>query len=128
MRASTAAPVFFPPETVALDPDDPSQTYVFVDGGITPYNNPAFLLYRHAVGPHYKLQWATGEDQMMLVSVGTGSAARSDTSQDERGNNLIENAQNLPSIMMAGAAVDPVAVVGQHPSAQQQEIGDAADD
>jgi uncharacterized protein len=30
------------------DPVDHSKTFVFVDGGVTPYNNPAFLLYRMA--------------------------------------------------------------------------------
>ena len=45
VRASTAAPVYFPPEIVAWDKDDPAKTFFFVDGGVTPYNNPAF----HAV-------------------------------------------------------------------------------
>jgi patatin-like phospholipase/acyl hydrolase len=48
VRASTAAPVFFPPEVLQWDPRDPSKTFVFVDGGVTPHNNPAFLLYRTA--------------------------------------------------------------------------------
>ena len=30
---------------------DPSKTFVFVDGGVTPHNNPAFLLYRMATEP-----------------------------------------------------------------------------
>ncbi len=106
VRASTAAPVFFPPEILEWEKGNPEKSFVFVDGGVTPYNNPAFLLFRHAVGPQYKLEWPTGEDKMMLVSVGTGSAAQTDLSQDEQGNNLIKNAQNLPSILMAGAAVD----------------------
>src|SRR5687768_15891435 len=40
VRASTAAPVFFPPEVVVLDKSKPKDVRVFVDGGITPYNNP----------------------------------------------------------------------------------------
>ena len=51
VRSSTAAPVFFPPEVVQWDPTDQSKTFVFVDGGVTPYNNPAFLLYRMATDP-----------------------------------------------------------------------------
>jgi len=48
IRASTAAPVYFPPEILQWDPVDHSKTFVFVGGGVTPYNNPAFLLYRIA--------------------------------------------------------------------------------
>ena len=46
VRASTAAPVFFPPEVIQWDPKDENKAFVFVDGGLTPFNNPAFLLYR----------------------------------------------------------------------------------
>jgi patatin-like phospholipase/acyl hydrolase len=106
VRASTAAPVYFPPEILEWEAGNPDKSFVFVDGGITPYNNPAFLLYRHATGPLYKLDWKTGEKEMMLISVGTGSAAQTDLTQDQAGNNLLKNAQNLPSILMAGAAVD----------------------
>ncbi len=74
VRASTAAPIFFPPEVIQWDEDDPEKTFVFVDGGITPYNNPAFLLFRMATAPPFKLAWPTGEDKLMLVSVGTGAA------------------------------------------------------
>ena len=74
VRASTAAPVYFPPETLQWDPNDPNKTFVFVDGGVTPYNNPAFLLYKMATQPAYKLNWELGEDKLLIISVGTGSA------------------------------------------------------
>ncbi|MCB0298020.1 MAG: patatin-like phospholipase family protein, partial [Calditrichaeota bacterium] len=41
VRASAAAPVYFPPEEARIG----KQTFVFVDGGITPYNNPAFQAF-----------------------------------------------------------------------------------
>ena len=74
VRASTAAPVFFPPEVISLSPDDPSKSFVFVDGGTTAYNNPAFLLFKMATEPAYRLGWARGERNLLIVSVGTGSA------------------------------------------------------
>src|SRR5207253_2189452 len=37
LRASTAAPTFFPPEVVQVGP----RRFVFQDGAVTPYNNPA---------------------------------------------------------------------------------------
>jgi patatin-like phospholipase/acyl hydrolase len=35
VRASTAAPVYFPPEILSWDKDDPGKTFVFVDGGVS---------------------------------------------------------------------------------------------
>jgi hypothetical protein len=103
VRASTAAPVFFPPEILNWDPSDPNKTFVFVDGGLTPYNNPAFLLFRMATQPAYRLNWKTGEQNLLLVSVGTGAAAGV-TDAVER--NLFGNMQNLPSELMYGIQVD----------------------
>ncbi len=60
VRASTAAPIFFAPEVLCWDPNDPAKHFVFVDGGMTPYNNPSFLLYRMATEPGYKLGWKKG--------------------------------------------------------------------
>jgi uncharacterized protein len=74
IRASTAAPVFFPPEVMEWDPKDRSKSFVFVDGGVTAYNNPAFLLHRLATEPAYALEWQPGERNLLIVSLGTGSA------------------------------------------------------
>lgn len=51
--ASTAVPIYFPPEIVKIG----RQTFAFVDGGVTAYNNPAFLLYHMATHPAYQLEW-----------------------------------------------------------------------
>jgi predicted acylesterase/phospholipase RssA len=74
VRASTAAPAYFKPETLQWDPKDPDKIFVFVDGGVTAYNNPAFLMYRMATQRAYNLNWKTGEKELLIVSVGTGSA------------------------------------------------------
>jgi hypothetical protein len=50
--------------------------FQFVDGGMTSYNNPAFLLFLMATLPPYKLCWPTGQEQLLLVSVGTGGTPR----------------------------------------------------
>ena len=72
LRASAAAPVYFPPQKLSMG----GKTFEFVDGGMTSYNNPAFLLFLMATLPPYKLGWPTGEDRMLLVSVGTGATPR----------------------------------------------------
>ncbi len=105
VRASTAAPIFFEPEEIELEPGNPRSRYVFVDGGITPYNNPAFLLYRMATLPQYHLGWKTGEDRLMLVSVGTGAAATMETTVSSSRNALV-NLAGLPGALMYGVLMD----------------------
>ncbi|WP_108512153.1 patatin-like phospholipase family protein [Bradyrhizobium algeriense] len=106
VRASTAAPVYFPPEIVEWDKDDPAKTFFFVDGGVTPYNNPAFLLFRMATLPQYRLNWPTGEDRMMLISVGAGAAAAVSRDLNARGQLIPANVAHLPGVLMGGAAID----------------------
>jgi predicted acylesterase/phospholipase RssA len=107
IRASTAAPVFFPPEVIQWDPHDESKAFVFVDGGLTPYNNPAFLLFRMATETGYHLNWASGEDKLLVISIGTGAAAavvEYEMGDPNRG--LVENVAALPNALMYAAMVD----------------------
>nr|WP_281270210.1 patatin-like phospholipase family protein [Roseimicrobium gellanilyticum] len=69
VRASTAAPWFFPPERVTVAA---GQTMEFVDGGITPHNNPSVISYLMATLPCFPLQWKKGVNNIQVVSVGTG--------------------------------------------------------
>jgi len=96
IRASTAAPVFFPPEIVPMG----KRQFIFVDGGITPYNNPAFQLFLMATLEPYHLNWQTGEDQMLLVSVGTGTSPEANEKLGPSDMNLVYNATSLPSALM----------------------------
>jgi len=106
VRASTAAPVFFPPEVIQWDPKNEERKFVFVDGGMTPYNNPAFLLYRMATASGYKLNWANGEDKLLLISVGTGAAATEEDDLNDPSRGLFENVAGIPKALMYGAMVD----------------------
>lgn len=99
VRASTAAPVYFPPEVI----DIKTHQFVFVDGGITTYNNPAFQAFLMATVEPYNLNWMTGEDQLLVVSIGTGTSpqANADLAPDDM--NLIYNAGSIPSALMYAA-------------------------
>lgn len=101
VRASTAAPVYFPPETLQWNPENPNETFVFVDGSVTPYNNPAFLLYRMATQPAYNLNWELGEDKLLVTSIGTGSAPSAGEYH-----NLIGSLKGLPNNLMYAMQVD----------------------
>ena len=104
VRASTAAPTFFPPEEVIFAAGTPKEyRFVFVDGGITTYNNPAFQAFVMATVEPYNLKWSAGEDKLLIVSVGTGTSP--DANKDLEGDdlNLVYNATRIPSALMFAA-------------------------
>lgn len=99
VRASTAAPVYFPPEVVEIG----MHSFVFVDGGVTMYNNPAFQLFLMATAEPYRLEWKASIDEMLLVSIGTGTAPAGKNSTDPDDFNLIYNASSIPGALMNAA-------------------------
>ena len=75
VRASSAAPTYFPPHAFAI-PDDTGkpQTYEFIDGGVSSYNNPSLQVFLEATIPEYGVGWPMGTDNLLLLSLGTGYA------------------------------------------------------
>jgi len=69
VRASTAAPHYFEPEDIEVAQ---GVTGAFVDGGVSPYNNPSLQLMLLATLEGYHLQWPVGADKLLIASVGTG--------------------------------------------------------
>ena len=77
VRASTAAPRFFDPEKIEINrgkADEKPVVGEFVDGGLSPFNNPALHALMFATLSGYRVGWSTGADKLLVVSVGTGSA------------------------------------------------------
>lgn len=99
VRASTAAPVYFPPELI----DIKTQEFVFVDGGITTYNNPAFQAFLMVTTEPYNVNWQTGEDKLLVVSIGTGTSPEANADLNPEEMNLIYNASSIPSALMFAA-------------------------
>jgi hypothetical protein len=75
VRASTAAPAYFDPETITIAKQTGQKTTKgqFVDGGVSPFNNPALQAYMYATISGYGIGWPSGNDKLLLVSVGTGA-------------------------------------------------------
>lgn len=71
VRASTAAPTYFAPELIEVGPNvGPG---LFIDGALTPHNNPALMLLMVARLRGFRLNWPGGADRLSITSVGTGS-------------------------------------------------------
>jgi len=67
--ASTAAPTFFRPEFIKVADQELG---AFVDGGVSPHNNPSLHLLMLAGLKGYGFNWPLGHERLMLASVGTG--------------------------------------------------------
>jgi hypothetical protein len=109
VRGSTAAPTYFPPEVINLK----TREFIFVDGGVTMYNNPAFQMFLMATvdrfwsdAPAGKGPWSTGEDNILVVSVGTGTSPGANERLKPEEMNLLFNASNIPSALMFAALVE----------------------
>jgi uncharacterized protein len=74
VRASTAAPTYFDPEsiTIAKAPRKNPVEGEFVDGGMSCFNNPALQAFMFATLNGYRVNWPAGGDKLLLVSIGTG--------------------------------------------------------
>jgi hypothetical protein len=129
VRASTAAPVYFSPEVIQWDSDDPAKSFAFVDGGTTAYNCPAFLLARMVTEPAYGLGWPRGERKLGIVSIGTGSGPVLGATADEPNPNILSAAVTTLSALMSQALFDQdinCRTVGRcvHGPPLDREVGD----
>jgi uncharacterized protein len=75
VRASAAAPTFFPVEQIKIDAK--GQEGIFVDGGVSMLNNPSLMMFLMATTfNNFKFNWQKGDDKILLVSLGTGYRKR----------------------------------------------------
>ncbi len=96
VRASTAAPTYFPPESLTIGGDQ----FLFIDGGVTPYNNPAMAAYMTATLPCYRIGWPTGEEKMLVISVGTSRLKNERRELQANRMNLLYSAMNIPTALI----------------------------
>lgn len=101
VRASSAAPTYFVPQLI--DVGD-GQKAAFVDGGVSMANNPALTLLMVATLKGFPFHWPIGEENISIVSVGTGySIFRKKTDEIEEAW-LGTWAANVPDMLMQDAS------------------------
>lgn len=75
VMASAAAPTFFDEVVINIARDDKDrviQKGYFVDGAVGANNNPGMQLLMLALVPGYGFHWASGAQNLMMTSIGTG--------------------------------------------------------
>lgn len=93
VRASTAAPHYFNPELVSVAHNEDA---AFVDGGVSPFNNPSLQMFMLATLSGYGINWPVGPDKILLASIGTGY---------RRGRLTVEEVFKLPAAQLAGQSL-----------------------
>lgn len=101
LRGSTAAPTFFAPERIELG----RHAFLFVDGAITPFNNPALAAVMMATLPCYRVGWTASREQLHVVSVGTGSVPARLLKKLPRQVHLLDHLQFVPSALLDSIAI-----------------------
>jgi patatin-like phospholipase len=83
VRASTAAPTYFEPEMIEIASRDGKIVKgAFVDGGVSPFNDPTLQLFMLAVLEGHGFRWQAGKDKLLLISLGTGTYKKTFTSEE----------------------------------------------
>jgi patatin-like phospholipase len=109
VRASTAAPTYFDPERIEISSRDGSVVDgEFVDGGVSPFNDPALQLLMLAALDGHGFRWHVGKSQLLIISVGTGSYRSS--SQSPR---LIDRVAAVQGLRALNSLMDDCARVNQ---------------
>jgi len=130
VRASTAAPTYFEEEEIDVGA---GQKGVFVDGGVSMANNPALQLFLMSTLKGFRFNWQTGEDKLLLVSVGTGAWKPIPGVDAVTGASKLAWAQRIPSVLMEDANHQNQLILqylskSATPWQIDREIGDLADD
>ncbi len=98
-RASAAAPGYYVPETIRFGQKEQYE-FVFVDGALTGFINPAFKAFQYVTNGAYGLNWPTGEQSLTLVSVGAGDVRHRKPGKSARDINLFKSVLGIPNAMI----------------------------
>lgn len=102
VRASAAAPTYFLPQSIEVGGE--SSFAAFVDGGVSMANNPALQMLMVATLKGFPYHWQMGEDNILLVSVGTGMTRWKKMPKEIKKSHLLSWAANLPDMFMQDAS------------------------
>ena len=130
VRASAAAPTYFEPERIRIAEDLDG---AFVDGGVSPHNNPSLQLLMLAALKRHGLNWPLGAEDVMIVSLGTGTKPTVLSHEEVMKMPAAElGIRGLSSLMDDAAALNELMLqwISTSPTARSidSEIGDLADD
>ena len=132
IRASTAAPSYFEGEEIEIAKGTKTKKAVsgnFVDGGVSPYNNPSLQALMYATLKGHGINWKTGDKNLLITSIGTGTdLVVREKSDIEAANglaalqSLMDDNAALMELMLQWMSNSPV------PTTIDRELGDLSGD
>ncbi len=130
VRSSTAAPTYFAPQMMDVTP---GQNAAFIDGGLSMANNPALTLLMVATFNGFPFHWPMGEENILLVSAGTGYSKFNRQAGEIDDATLLTWAASIPDMLMQDASWQNRLILqwlSQSQTAEEldMEIGDMQDD
>jgi patatin-like phospholipase/acyl hydrolase len=130
VRASTAAPTYFAPQMMEVTEGQPA---AFIDGGLSMANNPALSMLMVATFNGFPFHWPMGEENILLVSVGTGYSQFKKHAGDIDDATLLTWAASIPDMLMQDASWQNRLILqwlskSQTAEELDMEIGDMKDD
>jgi len=130
VRASTAAPTYFEPESIRVAEGVEG---AFVDGGVSPHNNPSLQLLMLSSLHGHALGWPLGAKELLLVSLGTGAKEPSLPAEKVMGMTAVElGIRGLSSLMDDASALNEQVLqwLSRSPTARtiDREVGDLSND
>lgn len=130
VRASAAAPGYFTPQMIDVGNGEQG---LFVDGGVSMGNDPSLILFLVATLRGYPFRWPTGENRLLLLSVGTGTWHQAGVAETIANYHLWDWASEVPGMLIADAMAQTRMIlqsISRSPTASEidAELGDLGDD
>ena len=101
VRASAAAPSYFIPQKLDVGQ---GEVGTFIDGGVSSSNNPALQLFLVGTLSKFPYKWSIGEDNISLISVGTGTYKKKYAADKIAKKGLLGWANMVPDLFMEDAS------------------------
>ncbi|MFZ2029135.1 MAG: patatin-like phospholipase family protein [Vitreimonas sp.] len=123
VQGSAAAPTYFNDVRVGIGRNRRGKVNkyaYFFDGGVSPNNNPALQLLLTATEPAFGFNWPTGEENLLLWSVGTGYVRKRFQKRDRKRRSSAEPIRNFKNL--AYSAKVQAALEGYNHDISQQQI------
>ena len=98
-RASAAAPAYYVPETITFG-QQKKYEFIFVDGALTGFINPAFKAFQYVTNGAYGLNWPATEEQLTIVSVGAGDVRHKKPNKTTKDINVFKSILGIPNAMI----------------------------
>ena len=123
VQGSAAAPTYFDDVRVGIGRNKSgnlTQYAYFFDGGVSPNNNPGLQMLLTATEPAFGFSWPTGEDNLLLWSIGTGYVRKRFEKRNRKRRSSAEPIANFKNF--AYSAKVQAALEGYNHDISQQQI------